>query len=64
MLNTCTIGGIAMKQNDLIKEMYKASLKNDFKKIQELRKAELEHISEKRTQGKTNFSPKWIVTDR
>lgn len=53
-----------MKQKDLIKAMYKASLENDFKKLEELRKAELEHITEKRAKGKSTFSPKWIVTDQ
>jgi len=54
----------AMKQNDLVKAMYKASLAKDFKKLQELRKAELKHITEKRAEGKSTFSPKWIVTDQ
>lgn len=53
-----------MKQKDLIKEMYKASLANDFKRLEELRQAELDHILEKRKQGKTRFSSKWILTDR
>ena len=53
-----------MKQKDLVKQMYTASLKNDVEKIVELRKAELEHILNKRHEGKTRFSPKWIVTDR
>jgi len=53
-----------MKQNDLIKEMYRASLAKDFKRLKELRQAELEHIMNKRSQGKIDFSPKWIVTDR
>ena len=53
-----------MKQKDLVKEMYRASLSKDFNAVLELRKAELAHILEKRSQGKTSFSPKWIVTDR
>jgi len=53
-----------MKQKDLIKEMYRASLANDFKRLEELRQAELDHILEKRKQGKTRFSPKWVLTDR
>lgn len=53
-----------MKQNDLIKEMYKASLSKDFEKLKELRKAEFKHITEKRAQGKSTFSPKWIITDQ
>ena len=53
-----------MKQKDLIKAMYKASLAKDFEKLKELRKAELTHITEKRAEGKSIFSPKWIITDR
>ena len=53
-----------MKQNDLIKEMYRASLAKDFKRLKELRQAELDHIVEKRAEGKTTFSPKWIITDQ
>ena len=53
-----------MKQNDLIKKMYHASLAHDTKELIELRKAELKHILSKRDQGKTHFSPKWIVTDK
>jgi len=53
-----------MKQKDLITKMYEASLRKDWKQIFELRKAELTHILTKRSQGKTTFSPKWIVTDR
>lgn len=53
-----------MKQNNLIKEMYLASLSKDFEKLKELRKAELDHILEKRKEGKSSFSHKWIVTDR
>lgn len=53
-----------MKQNDLIKKIYQASLSNDFEKLKELRQAELDHILEKRREGKTTFSPKWILTDR
>lgn len=53
-----------MKQNDLVKKMYRASLAHDMKEIIELRKAELAHIISKRAEGKTYFSPKWIVTDK
>jgi len=52
-----------MKQNELIKKMYEASLSHSTRKMIELRKAELQHIISKRKEGKTNFSPKWIVTD-
>ena len=53
-----------MKQNNLVKEIYRASLSKDFEKLKELRKAELAHIVEKRKEGKSIFSPKWIVTDK
>ena len=52
-----------MKQNKLIKKVYEASLSHSKDKMIELRKTELEHIISKRKEGKTNFSPKWIVTD-
>jgi hypothetical protein len=52
-----------MKQNDLIKKMYAASLTNCKSKIAEVRQEELSHIVNKRSQGKKYFSPKWIVTD-
>ena len=52
-----------MKQNELIKKMYEASLSHSKSKMIELRKAELKHILNKRSEGKTDFSPKWIVTD-
>jgi len=52
-----------MKQNKLIKKMYEASLSQNTRKMIELRKAELQHIVNKRKEGKKNFSSKWIVTD-
>jgi len=52
-----------MKQNSLVKQMYKACLSNDKQKITKLKKAELEHIIDKRQGGKKKFSAKWIVTD-
>ena len=52
-----------MKQNELVKKMYEASLSHSKDKMIELRKAELQHILAKRQAGKTHFSPKWIVTD-
>jgi len=52
-----------MKQNELVKKMYEASLSHSKDKMIELRKAELEHILLKRQQGKKKFCPKWIVTD-
>ena len=52
-----------MKQNELIKKMYEASLSHSKDKMIELRKAELQHIANKRKEGKTKFGPKWIVTD-
>ena len=52
-----------MKQNELIKKMYEASLSHSKDKMIELHKAELKHIVSKRQEGKTKFSPKWIITD-
>jgi len=52
-----------MKQNELIKKMYEASLSQSKREMIELRKAELEHILAKRREGKSSFGPKWIVTD-
>lgn len=52
-----------MKQNDIIKKVYEASLSKDKNQLIELRKSELEHIISKRQEGKRTFSPKWIVTD-
>ena len=52
-----------MKQNELIKKMYEASLSQRKDKMIELHKAELEHILTKRSEGKSSFGPKWIVTD-
>ena len=52
-----------MKQKDLVKRMYEASLSKNTREMIELRKTELKHILEKRADGKTDFSPKWIVTD-
>jgi len=52
-----------MKQNDLMKKMYEASLSQNTRQLIELRKAELQHILNKRHNGKKYFSPKWIVTD-
>ena len=37
-----------MKQNELIKKMYEASLSQNTREMIELRKAELEHILTKR----------------
>lgn len=52
-----------MKQNKILKEMYKANLNNNKEKIKKLYKKELEKILEKRKEGNTRFSPKWLVTD-
>ena len=52
-----------MKQNDIIKKMYEASLSKNTRDMIELRKAELKHIINKRKEGKNRFSAKWIVTD-
>ena len=63
MLNKCTKEATVMKQKDLVKRMYEASLSKNTREMIELRKAELKHILDKRSEGKTDFSPKWIVTD-
>jgi hypothetical protein len=52
-----------MKQNKILKEMYKANLDNDESKLQELRTKELAKILEKKKEGKTTFCSKWLVTD-
>lgn len=52
-----------MKQKDLVKKMYEASLSKNTREMIELRRTELKHILEKRSQGKRDFSAKWIVTD-
>jgi len=52
-----------VKQNELVKKMYEASLSHSKDKTIELRKTEIQKILERRAQGKTKFKPKWIVTD-
>lgn len=51
-----------MKQKNLVKQMYKASLSNDLATIQELRKIEFEKIVARKAKGKT-FTPKWTLAD-
>lgn len=55
--------GDKMKQNKILKEMYKASLGNDKSKLKELYKTEIAKILEKRREGKMTFCSKWLVTD-
>jgi len=52
-----------MKQKVLLQELYRANLNNDKKALGKLYQQELKHILAKRKAGKTNFSPKWCVTD-
>jgi len=51
-----------MKQKDLIKEMYQASLSHDDTMIQKLRKLEFEKIVNRKAKGKP-FTPKWTLAD-
>jgi hypothetical protein len=51
-----------MKQKKLIKEIYKASLTNDYNSIEKLRKVEFKKIVERKAKGK-RFTPKWTLAD-
>ena len=51
-----------MKQKNLIKEMYKASLSHNAQAIQELRMEEFRKIAERKAKGKS-FNHKWTLAD-
>lgn len=51
-----------MKQSKLIQKMYQASLSHNDKKIEALRKLELQKILDRKAKGKS-FTPKWTVAD-
>jgi len=51
-----------VKQSKLIQKMYRASLSQNDKKLEELRKLEFEKIIDRKAKGK-QFTTKWTLAD-
>jgi hypothetical protein len=49
-----------MKQRDLVRELYKACVDHNDKKIEELKKEEFKKILKRRAEGKP-FTHKWTL---
>jgi restriction endonuclease S subunit len=50
-----------MKQNKLIRKVYKACIENNLERLQELKQKEFAKIFKRREEGKKTFGSKWAV---